>query len=94
VTYWINLGIPHVNSEDEVFRGHFIPKGTMIHQNVLSVIFQLHLLIMINLFCSSAMLNDTRVWKDPEVFRPERFLEPGGSELPNPFSAIFGYGAR
>jgi hypothetical protein len=26
-------GFPHVNEEDEVVRGYFIPKGTMIHQN-------------------------------------------------------------
>lgn len=26
------VGVPHVNSEDEVFRGYLIPKGTMIHQ--------------------------------------------------------------
>ncbi|PVF93577.1 cytochrome P450 [Serendipita vermifera] len=27
------LGMPHVNNQDEIIRGYFIPKGTMIHQN-------------------------------------------------------------
>ncbi|PVG01724.1 hypothetical protein CPB86DRAFT_781100 [Serendipita vermifera] len=29
---------------------------------------------------------------DPEVFRPERFLEAEGAEKPNPSSLLFGYG--
>jgi hypothetical protein len=40
------------------------------------------------------MLNDPDVWGDPELFRPERFLEAGASELPNPMTLIFGYGNR
>lgn len=27
------LGLPHVNTQDEIIRGYFIPKGTMILQN-------------------------------------------------------------
>ncbi|PVF93569.1 cytochrome P450 [Serendipita vermifera] len=40
------------------------------------------------------MMNDPKVWGDPEVFRPERFLEAGASERPNPLVVQFGYGMR
>ncbi|PVF93568.1 cytochrome P450 [Serendipita vermifera] len=70
------LSIPHVNEQDEVIRGYFIPKGTLIHQNL------------------GYMMNDPKVWGDPEVFRPERFLEAGASERPNPLVVVFGYGMR
>ncbi|PVF95137.1 cytochrome P450 [Serendipita vermifera] len=70
------LGFPHVNEQDEIVNGYFIPKGTMIHQNF------------------NMMLNNPKVWGDPEVFRPERFLEPGASEKPNPLVVIFGWGTR
>lgn len=40
------------------------------------------------------MLNDPGVWRDPEVFRPERFLEAAASEKPHPLNLLFGYGSR
>ncbi|PVF97212.1 cytochrome P450 [Serendipita vermifera] len=73
---FMSLGVPHVNENDEIIRGHFIPKGTVIHQN------------------NRMMLNDPKVWGDPEVFRPERWLEPGASQKPNPHSVQFGWGMR
>ncbi|PVF97364.1 cytochrome P450 [Serendipita vermifera] len=73
---FLQIGIPHVNNQDEILRGYFIPKGTVIHQNIMM------------------MMNDPKVWGDPETFRPERFLEPDASQRPNPFSALFGWGMR
>lgn len=40
------------------------------------------------------MLSDPRVWKDPENFRPERFLEDHDPPLPHPASILFGFGMR
>jgi cytochrome P450 len=40
------------------------------------------------------MLTNPDVWGDPDVFRPERFLEAGAEDLPNPMAIIFGYGIR
>ncbi|PVF93573.1 cytochrome P450 [Serendipita vermifera] len=70
------IGMPHVNLQDEIIRGYFIPKGTMIQPNNLMI------------------LNDPRVWGDPEVFRPERFLEPDADQRPNPITVLFGWGMR
>lgn len=40
------------------------------------------------------MLTDAKVWGDPEVFRPERFLGEEGQRLPNPLVLVFGFGMR
>lgn len=40
------------------------------------------------------MLNDPAIWGDPTVFRPERFLSSGASQLPNPLTLMFGFGLR
>jgi len=45
-------------------------------------------------FCRNRfILRDPRLWDDPDVFRPERFL---GKERPpfDPISVVFGFGRR
>ncbi|PVG01693.1 cytochrome P450 [Serendipita vermifera] len=43
---------------------------------------------------NGAILNDPRVWGDPDVFMPERHLGPESTQIPNPLTIIFGYGLR
>jgi cytochrome P450 len=40
------------------------------------------------------MLDDPNVWGDPDVFRPERFLEAEASQRPDPLTVHFGWGTR
>lgn len=44
------------------------------------------------------MCRDERVWEDPALFKPERFLKPGRSqpesETLDPRNIVFGYGRR
>ena len=55
----VPLSLAHQVSEDVVFRGFQLPRGTMVIP-----------------FLDSA-LKDPAVWKEPEEFRPDRFLKDG-----------------
>lgn len=63
--------IPHVCSQDDVYRGYDILKGTIVIGNVW------------------AMTRDENVYKSPEVFDPDRFLDPSVPPAP-----VFGWGRR
>jgi hypothetical protein len=81
-----------VNSQDEIVNGFLIPKGSLINLNNGYVAMNPNTLIMLKML--RFMLTDPNVWGDPDMFRPERFLEAGASDLPNPMTLIFGYGMR
>ncbi|CAE6507306.1 unnamed protein product [Rhizoctonia solani] len=64
-------GPPHACSQDNVYRGYDIEKGTIIVGNLW------------------AMSRDEAVYRDPDCFEPERFLDSNTSPLPG-----FGWGRR
>ncbi|CAE6473296.1 unnamed protein product [Rhizoctonia solani] len=64
-------GLPHVCSENDIYEGYDIEKGTVVMAN------------------TWAMSRDETVYKDPESFDPDRFLDPNVPPLP-----VFGWGRR
>jgi len=73
----VPLAIPHAATEDNVYRGFFIPKGALVVGN------------------SWAILHDPAIYPDPNVFKPERFLNSDGSLRDDPvLISTFGYGKR
>jgi len=40
------------------------------------------------------MLRDRRIFKDPDVYRPERWLADDANMLPDPTNLVFGFGTR
>ena len=77
----VPLGLAHRATQDDVYRGRVIPRGTVVWANIWS------------------MLQDPGVFPDPEVFRPERYLnaEGGLRELErweDPSVVGFGFGRR
>ncbi|KAL1752871.1 cytochrome P450 [Schizophyllum commune] len=73
-------GVPHRVTEDDVYEGYFIPKGS---------------LVLANLWCVGFMLHDERTYSRPMEFRPERFLATVGHEPEkDPRTICFGFGRR
>ncbi|KAH9981025.1 cytochrome P450 [Lactifluus volemus] len=81
----VPLAIPHAMMEDIVYEGYFIPKGAfhhVLHWQPALIIYR-------------AILHDPSVYPEPDVFRPERFLNPDGSLRDDPILvSTFGYGRR
>ncbi|KAI0063532.1 cytochrome P450 [Artomyces pyxidatus] len=80
VLRWRNvapLGVPHTVTQDDVYDGCFIPKGTIVVTNIW------------------AILHDARVYPEPDLFKPERFLTADGLLRDDPIlTSVFGFGKR
>ncbi|KAJ7777345.1 hypothetical protein B0H16DRAFT_1236451, partial [Mycena metata] len=64
------LGLPHVATEDDIHNDFFVPKGAIvITNNWRLIVFPRHRLFY----------RDANTWADPEIFRPERFVETANS---------------
>ncbi|KAJ2936604.1 hypothetical protein H1R20_g494, partial [Candolleomyces eurysporus] len=72
------LGVPHATSEDDVYDGYFIPKGTVVIGNAL------HILHDPELYPDPYKFDPERFIKDGKI----------NKEVANPYSAAFGFGRR
>ncbi|KAJ0527228.1 putative cytochrome P450 [Helianthus annuus] len=70
------LLVPHESSDDCVFGGYHIPRGTMLIVN------------------QWAIHHDPSLWKDPEMFKPERFEGLEGRTRDGFRFMPFGFGRR
>ncbi|KAG8730945.1 hypothetical protein FRC10_002240 [Ceratobasidium sp. 414] len=70
------IGVPHVCYRDDVYKGYHIPKGSIVIGNIWRI-------------TSRAMGHNANVYKDPEIFNPDRFLDPS-----IPLPPTFGFGRR
>ncbi|KIJ40114.1 hypothetical protein M422DRAFT_32381 [Sphaerobolus stellatus SS14] len=73
------LSLPHRLMEDDIYRGMYIPKGSLIFGNIW------------------AICQDESIYPNPDIFNPERFLEPADEETKrkrNPRRYVFGFGRR
>ncbi|KAK7471918.1 hypothetical protein VKT23_000020 [Stygiomarasmius scandens] len=73
----LSIGVPHRSLEDDIYKGMFIPKGSIIFAN------------------ARGMSLDERIYSEPRVFSPMRFMpiEKGGKGEPY-FVGGWGFGRR
>ncbi|KAF8999598.1 cytochrome P450 [Cyathus striatus] len=69
------FGVPHSVTENDAYKGMFIPKGSTVYANIY------------------AMTQDEEMFPEPDVFRPERFINTDDPRLVN-YTISFGFGRR
>ncbi|KAF7973627.1 hypothetical protein HWV62_14814 [Athelia sp. TMB] len=76
----VPIGLPHQLTQDDVYNGMLIPKGTLIIGNIW------------------AITRDSTLYPNPDVFYPERFmnpsLDPDSARRRDPRQYVFGFGRR
>lgn len=82
--------------QDDLHEGYFLPKGSIIFQNIWWVC-QVHLYgLQSHNIIVRKILHDPQTYKNPMDFNPERFLVSPERAIPeeDPRHAAFGYGRR
>ncbi|EPS99953.1 hypothetical protein FOMPIDRAFT_1123536 [Fomitopsis schrenkii] len=76
----VPLGLPHLVSEEDEYRGYRIPEGCMTMANLWRAL----------------MMRDPDLYPDPDIFRPERYygLPSDEAKRLDPRNIVFGYGRR
>lgn len=90
---WFASGIPHATTQDDVFNGYFIPKGSLIINNIWRVFSLQPFLWRTYLpWIHREIAHDQVHYHNPESFNPERFL--GETQELDPENFVFGFGRR
>jgi hypothetical protein len=95
----VPLALPRMTKEEDEYRGYFVPKGVMIHPNVMFVLFSSLWTRysgggLTNGCNDRFMCHDPRVWDEPNMFKPERFLGEVKEPMFDPLTLVFGFGRR
>jgi cytochrome P450 len=85
---------PHFTTEDTVYGGYFIPKGSMLLANIKYEKLSPWGQFLSHPFSPRSMLRNEHFWEDPAEFKPERFLQALKDGQIDPKSLIFGFGRR
>jgi cytochrome P450 len=88
------LAVPHLAMKDTQLQGFTIPKVVCSKLKLLFHFVNLKFnmqgsVVSVNL---DSMLQDPKIWRDPENFRPERHLDQKGKLIKNEAFAPFGIG--
>lgn len=86
----MEIVVPHSVTEDDEYRGYFVPAGTVVIANMWYERPSVLCIMPITRLYSRAVLHDQETYHDPESFIPERFLKGAPSSL----DIAFGFGRR
>ncbi|PPQ77485.1 LOW QUALITY PROTEIN: hypothetical protein CVT25_011355 [Psilocybe cyanescens] len=102
VTRWrpaLPLSVAHSTTEDDTYRGYFIPKGKLRpNRSRVSMLTRIirqsgNTKRLVRPTTKLAMAHDPEQYKDPESFSPERHFNEDG-KLTEEVNAFFGFGRR